>query len=335
MTTRQDIDFTSVYHYSLLFLLTVFVAWKSFHGQAIIWTSMTVACFVTIKYLLIPIMIFKVIKPPTDNPEAFIKRKASGNNKRDKERTLVCIGDSITCAKVSSNYVDKVKQMLQESHSISNEWNVVNAGVNSTTTFDVLTNIQTFEKCDPDFVTILIGTNDIKALFNEKWKERTESQCKGKLSFDVFELNLTNMIRSILTHTKTRVVALCTIPPMGEDMTSGPNAEYVHKANTIIDKVVSLNEFINSKRVISLDTNRKLREKIEEGSINRRFYHPVSRFEKVINFVCLFHVLLGLSWNTSSKLVLGPSSNVVSMSYSDIYESFTDCTILIELISIT
>jgi len=44
----------------------------------------------------------------------------------------------------------------------------VNAGINSQLSYNVLQRIDQVVKCNPDFITILIGTNDAAATLNEK-----------------------------------------------------------------------------------------------------------------------------------------------------------------------
>lgn len=79
--------------------------------------------------------------------------------------TLACFGDSITAgARTYLGYPEYSADFLQR--EIGNSWNVLNIAANGFTTCDLLRNITAdgynIEQSNPDFFTLLIGTNDAK-----------------------------------------------------------------------------------------------------------------------------------------------------------------------------
>ena len=294
----------------------MFVTWKGYHSsQPSVWLSLIVSSSLVSKFVFLPALwkwaIKRANKLPLVNPQAFFMGRM-GWIKQKNECTLVCVGDSITHGTVSANYVDKIEHSLRKEMVPFKDyhWNVVNAGVNSITSFDVHRNIENIIYCNPDYVTILIGTNDTKAFLRNKKKEKIKSSYKETLSFDHYESNLIKIVRKILEKTDA-IVALCTIPPIGEDLSSKANSMYVRKANTIIKNITVRNEFAKLKRVYLFDTNYELRQTITEFNKGRFFYPSVEQFMENMRWTYLLHEILGLSWNISSNLVLGPSYNVV------------------------
>lgn len=79
--------------------------------------------------------------------------------------TLACFGDSITTgARTYLGYPEYSGDLLQR--EIGNSWNILNIAVNGFTTCDLLRKITAeaynIEQYNPNFFTLLIGTNDVK-----------------------------------------------------------------------------------------------------------------------------------------------------------------------------
>jgi acyl-CoA thioesterase-1 len=102
-------------------------------------------------------------KKPRNNPRAYLRSKAFDQTGK---KLVVCIGDSITHGNVRCNYVDILSERLGREG-----FQFVNAGINSEHAYNVLQRLDEIIECKPDFVTILIGTNDSN-------KSRTEAGAK-------------------------------------------------------------------------------------------------------------------------------------------------------------
>lgn len=146
---------------------------------------------------------------PHNNPESFL---ASG---KTAGTVVVCIGDSITHGRVSHNYVDELEN-LHRNMDIS----FVNAGINSQLSYNVLQRIDQVVKCSPDFITILIGTNDVSATLNEKNAARYVKQQKLPQTPHRlwYEENLIAII-DILQEKTSAKIGLLSLPPITEDST--------------------------------------------------------------------------------------------------------------------
>lgn len=146
-------------------------------------------------------------KLPDNNPESFL---ASG---KKAGKVVVCIGDSITHGRVSHNYVDELENRYRD-----RDVSFVNAGINSQLSYNVLQRIDQVVKCTPDFITILIGTNDASATLNEKNAARyVKKQNLPRVPHrHWYEENLTAII-DILQEKTTAKIGLFSLPPITED----------------------------------------------------------------------------------------------------------------------
>jgi lysophospholipase L1-like esterase len=71
---------------------------------------------------------------------------------------VVCVGASIVRGNVSFNFVDLLKGRLE-----GKGFRFINAGVNGDLAYNVLKRLDSVINLQPDFVTILVGTNDVIA----------------------------------------------------------------------------------------------------------------------------------------------------------------------------
>jgi lysophospholipase L1-like esterase len=114
---------------------------------------------------------------------------------------------------VSANYVDILSERLTGDGIF-----VVNAGINSELAYNVLMRTDEVIRCDPDYVTILIGTNDAHgALVPKHGKEQVKEMGLPRPPDEGwFRENLTEIARRLKESTHASV-ALISIPPIGED----------------------------------------------------------------------------------------------------------------------
>lgn len=148
---------------------------------------------------------------PENDPCAFI----SGVKPGFEGSVLVCVGDSITHGRVSSNYVDLLSADLGQKG-----FSVVNAGINSELAYNVLMRLDTVIACDPEYVTVFIGTNDAHgALTTEQGeKEVREMNLPQMPTEEWYRENLTAIVRGLKDSTHAEI-ALLSIPPIGENPT--------------------------------------------------------------------------------------------------------------------
>jgi lysophospholipase L1-like esterase len=155
---------------------------------------------------------YKAQKPPVDNPKDYVKQPG-----KPGEKVLVCVGDSITHGTVSVSYVDILRKNLS-----GRNIDIVNAGINGETAWNVLKRVDDIIACKPDYITILIGTNDANGTFSEVVYERQikDQGLTQRPNKEGFRNNLTELCEILKKRTKAKI-ALLSIPIIGEEPDHG------------------------------------------------------------------------------------------------------------------
>jgi acyl-CoA thioesterase-1 len=147
-------------------------------------------------------------KPPT-SPEAYL----GGCFGSGSERVLVCVGDSLTHGTVSCDYVGIVADAVSPAGIV-----VVNAGVNDELACNVARRIGQVVACNPAYVVVLIGTNDVRALETPRAGARAMKRMRlpEAPSDALFRRSLEEICAAVKQRTNAKL-ALLSIPPIGED----------------------------------------------------------------------------------------------------------------------
>ncbi len=150
-------------------------------------------------------------------------------------RVIACIGDSLTHGNIGECWVESLRNEYPED-------TVLNEGINGDVVWQVIKRIQSIINCHPDIIILMIGSNDAMASFNKKSGERYKS--KNKLpEIPTFE-NYQKLLPKLLDKLNgTSKIALCTLPPIGENKDSAIN-EHVRKFNDFIE-LTAKNKNIN------------------------------------------------------------------------------------------
>jgi lysophospholipase L1-like esterase len=129
---------------------------------------------------------------------------------------IICAGDSLTRAQVSADYVATLRTRIPEAV-------IVNAGVNYEPSGILASRIAGLAAQDPDLITVLTGTNDMRALLNDN--DRAALRKRWKLTadptHDEYRANLTAIVQTIRHHCRARI-ALLSPPVIGEEIGSAP-----------------------------------------------------------------------------------------------------------------
>mgnify|MGYP000235853863 CR=1 FL=1 len=147
-------------------------------------------------------------------------------------QTVVLLGDSITRGQVSASYIGPLRRKLR-----SADFQFINHGVNNDTTYNLLRRIHHVEFLNPDFVTILIGTNDMIAARSDA-SAAFYMLNKGIPQRPTLEWSVAN-VRQIVRRLKKRTfaqIALLSIPMLGEDLTTQEN-ENVRAYNRALSEI--------------------------------------------------------------------------------------------------
>lgn len=149
---------------------------------------------------------------PDNNPVNFKARFAV----KPGQKVVVCAGDSITHGSVSVNYVDILSRWLPDGDYV-----FVNAGINSNLAYNLNLRLDDIIRCNPDYITILIGTNDANASLSDKNMRRLIKMMNlpQKPDREWFRSNLAALCVTLKASTRARI-ALLSLPPIGEDADS-------------------------------------------------------------------------------------------------------------------
>ncbi|HOG06509.1 MAG: SGNH/GDSL hydrolase family protein [Syntrophales bacterium] len=149
---------------------------------------------------------------PENRPEVFLAQPAA----KPGARVVVCAGDSLTHGAVSVNYVELLGRTFRDGG-----YEFVNAGVNSSLAYNLNRRLEDIIRCDPDYVTILIGSNDANASLGDPTARRLIRKMKLPRRPDRawFRSNLVAVCEELKARTHARI-ALLSLPPIGEDVDS-------------------------------------------------------------------------------------------------------------------
>ncbi|MBN2152825.1 MAG: hypothetical protein JW839_15345 [Candidatus Lokiarchaeota archaeon] len=154
-----------------------------------------------------------VFSPPANNPRSFLRQKEIACPGRKR---LVLVGDSITHGHVGADYAAMLRRRLEAAGRIMD---VINAGINSQLAWNVLQNIDDIVACNPDYVTILVGTNDANSTL-DPWNERTYRMLwkLPRVPVDAawYRKNLEEVVGTLKDLTKAKVAVL-SLPTIGEN----------------------------------------------------------------------------------------------------------------------
>lgn len=128
------------------------------------------------------------------------------------QRHVVCVGDSVTRAQVSTDYLAILRTRTATGH-----FRFTNAGVNGDLAFNVLERLDNVIELQPDMVTVLIGTNDANASLTEKNTRKFMKMKKlpTRPTIEWYRVNLTAIVKRLADETAARV-ALLSLPVLGE-----------------------------------------------------------------------------------------------------------------------
>jgi lysophospholipase L1-like esterase len=237
-------------------------------------------CIITILGVIYAWLYRKVSKHiPENYPNAANRLQIDPSKK-----VLVCFGDSNTHGNVSYNWVNDLSNQLLD-------YQVFNAGINSDLTYTLLRRIDDVIACKPDYITILIGTNDVNATMGKVMEKRYQEL--GRVSKDIspnfedFKKNYTEIVRQLKQKT-TAKIAIMSLPVMGEDLT--------HEANLKADKYSDfIKQLSDDEQVNYLPVRETQKEFLQKKP--KPLKHTFEETYKLLNFSVIGYYLLGKSWD--------------------------------------
>ncbi|MGV3665080.1 MAG: SGNH/GDSL hydrolase family protein [Leptospira bouyouniensis] len=178
-------------------------------------------------------VVFQATKVPSNN----LQKTLSGDT--NKSPKIVFLGDSITHGRVSYDYVESIRNHPKFQNAL-----VVNEGINSRLTVQILEQLDSVIRFQPDYIFILIGTNDLKATLSKEEYDRYASlwKLKDPVTEDSFIQNLSLILERIQKSTKAKII-VSSPPILGEDPNSIPYLRSKRFAE--LTKVVATKQKVN------------------------------------------------------------------------------------------
>ncbi|MHA2203314.1 MAG: SGNH/GDSL hydrolase family protein [Candidatus Hodarchaeales archaeon] len=256
-------------------------------------------------------------KSPRNSPKQYLeslRKKKSGEYKEKK--VIVLIGDSITHGRICEDYTKIVSSRLNPDHY----W-FVNAGINGDLTFNVLLRIIDVIQCKPDFITILLGTNDANGSLSKESAARYEKNKKvprdpNFWEEDRFKEDLGKIILELKLKTKAKI-AVISIPPLGERMETIPFKRSFKYSNVIKDVAKEYN-------VTYLPLNETITVFLGQNPTKSAI--PFEKNEITTVKAVFWHYILRRSWETISKI------NGFQLLTDHIHPNTTGATMIADLI---
>jgi lysophospholipase L1-like esterase len=231
--------------------------------------------------LIVVIPIVRVYQLMMKLPE----NRPANYEKIDGKNVIVFAGDSITHGQVGENYVTMISE-----RSNNQKYDFVNAGINSELAWNLLQRIDEIIECEPEIVTILIGTNDANAMTSEKERKSYVKRMNLPKMPDQewYQDSLTKIVRTLQEGTQAKI-GLISIPPIGED----PN----HLAFRISsDYVTVIKEVASLAGVTYLPFHEKMLEYLEHHPGNPAYH---IKWEKIEMFIaCFKKYILRKDWDS-------------------------------------
>ena len=197
--------------------------------MSLILVSIIISVILVVGLLATNVYYQSMMKLPPNTPSKYLKQQF-GN---DKQRpVLVLLGDSITHGRIGVNYADIVAGQLED-----RDLEIINAGINSELAWNALQRLNEVIDCEPDIVTVLIGTNDANATMSKDIMRGYIRNMKlpREPSSEWYRRSLISIVEGLKAKTTARI-ALLSIPTIGET-TSDPAFMRSSEYSAVVKKV--------------------------------------------------------------------------------------------------
>jgi lysophospholipase L1-like esterase len=215
---------------------------------------------------------------------------------------LICLGDSLTHGHCSASVVDRIVPTLKSRSGKDVKLGVVNAGQNNICSWTIYhKRMEAVLQYDPDYVLVMIGSNDVCSIYNKWWSVQRECmwQLPERPSLDGLETNVHGIVTTLLHHSPRLQVGLCTLPPMGE-VFDQPTNQVVRQANVVISRIADS----MGDRCTLVPVYGSLEQSIRSSCSELGAWKPPADYFLPLSIVMgMLHHVGGFSWNTLSRLL--------------------------------
>jgi lysophospholipase L1-like esterase len=147
-------------------------------------------------------------------------------------KSVVCFGASLTAGTVSCDYLE----LLGARPALEN-FEFINHGVNGDLAWNGLQRVDKIIAEDADYITIMIGTNDVNATMTERnWiRYKAFNHLPTRPTLEWYEENLRAIVTRLKAETRARL-ALLSLAPIGEDLAHEANKK-VQRYNEVVRRI--------------------------------------------------------------------------------------------------
>ncbi len=151
-------------------------------------------------------------------------------------KKIVFLGASITQGRISVSYVNMLKTRLG-----TERYKFINQGMAGYESFNVLKKLPKTIKTMPDYVILLVGTNDVLSSLDLKLAKlsRKLKHIPHEPRLDNYSDNMISIIKSLKQETHARI-AIASLPVLGENLDSVENKTITEYNNAL--KQIAENE---------------------------------------------------------------------------------------------
>ena len=221
--------------------------------------------------------------PPQGRAIDYINSKSKKN-----QRIIACIGDSLTHGNIGQSWVDYLRQEFPNDIFL-------NEGINGNTAWQVIQRLDPILQCKPDLIILMIGTNDALGSFdvNSGLRYQKNNELPEVPTLEKYKEHLNELIEKIGIQSK---IAICTLPPIGENENSEVN-KHVSLFNNYIKLIA------NQKNLSLLPVSDALWSDIQSRTYPLKLeYNPKARLimRRILGGI-FHHYLFKKSWNDISR----------------------------------
>ena len=252
-----------------------------------LYLSVAIFCIILVAYIFRNNIIMNIYKLPLVRKSWQLPNMAASTFEVPQNNTkpvVVCCGDSITHGHIGYDWVSVLRK--KDYSKI-----YINAGINADLTWNLNQRIEDIIKHRPDYVTILIGTNDAIGSQNVKHIQDYYVSTKGLPRLphiDWYAEELEKFIISIQSKTNAKI-AICTLSWLGEQ-SEAEIIKVVKSHNNIIRE-------LSSKYSLKLIDLFKEFEQIINTN-NNSISYTTSEWRRLRGLrAVLLHYVFGWSWN--------------------------------------
>jgi lysophospholipase L1-like esterase len=156
----------------------------------------------------------------------------------NKKKKILFLGASITQGIISKSYVKMLKEKLG-----TKQYRYINQGAAGYESFNVLKKLDKAIKLKPDYIVLLVGTNDVLSSLDPKLTKLTRKlkHIPHEPSLVHYRENIAGIIKRLKQETQSRI-AIASLPVVGEDLDSVEN-------NTIAEYNTELKRISQAERI--------------------------------------------------------------------------------------